>query len=176
MDPAWTTFICVCIPEFLSLYETERLVQALAELGIDTHNVVVNQVLFPTRGGCACACVRACVCVCVCVPLGVAHTPSPHARTRSLAGSSCRKCLARQRVQEKYLSQIADLYEDFNVIVTPLRETEVRGVPALTEFTTFLREPCVCAGTRRARQARLCSSASPTVLSLARAAQRGSRR
>eukprot|EP00565_Helicotheca_tamesis_P000031 CAMPEP_0185734518 /NCGR_PEP_ID=MMETSP1171-20130828/22746_1 /TAXON_ID=374046 /ORGANISM="Helicotheca tamensis, Strain CCMP826" /LENGTH=358 /DNA_ID=CAMNT_0028404529 /DNA_START=77 /DNA_END=1153 /DNA_ORIENTATION=+ len=125
-DPDLTTFICVCIPEFLSIYETERLVQELSKFGIDAHNIVVNQVLFPEKDA---------------EELGEWFEENK-AKLPKEAKEICGKMMARKRMQDKYIGQCFDLYgDDFHVVLMPLLDFEVRGTEKLLDFSENLVDP-----------------------------------
>lgn len=125
-DPAKTTFVCVCIPEFLSIFETERLVQELSKYGIDSHNIVINQVLFPEKDA---------------EELAEWYAGNNSGLPKE-AQEICSKMLARKRMQDKYIGQCFDLYgDDFHVILMPLLDYEVRGVEKLKTFSELLVDP-----------------------------------
>ncbi|CCW68340.1 unnamed protein product [Phytomonas sp. Hart1] len=49
-DATKTAFVCVCISEFLSVYETERLIQDLMKYNIQCDSIVVNQLVLKPSG------------------------------------------------------------------------------------------------------------------------------
>ena len=121
-----TTFVCICISEFLSLYETERLVQELMTYEIDTHNIVVNQLLFPKKSS-----------------WFLTYKPNPPSnRTLKHADSNCDHCTVRYKMQQKYLAEAHELYADmFHIVRLPLLTEEVRGPEKLKDFSKMLVTP-----------------------------------
>ena len=53
---------------------------------------------------------------------------------------SCKKCVARRRMQDKYLTQIEEIYDDFHLVVNPQLDDEVRGIASLKRFGKLLFE------------------------------------
>jgi arsenite-transporting ATPase len=83
------------------------MIQELASYNIDSHCIVVNQLLFPKKG------------------------------------SECEQCNARRKMQKKYLEQIEELYDEFNVVKMPLLVEEVRGKERLENFSKMLITPYI---------------------------------
>ena len=116
----------------MSLYETERLIQELAKYEIDSHNIVVNQLLFPKKG----------------LPLLASFffliTASSSCLLTLCTDSKCEQCSVRYAMQQKYLAEAHELYDEYcHIIRLPLLTQEVRGAERLKEFSNMLVVPYV---------------------------------
>jgi arsenite-transporting ATPase len=120
-DARRTSFVCVCIPEFLSLYETERLVQSLSKLGISVENIVVNQILFPDKDV---------------EDFEEWYATKDKEELGAIGCDIVNKMIARKKMQEKYIDQIFQLYEDdFHIVLMPILDQEIRGVEQISSFS-----------------------------------------
>jgi len=135
-DTARTTFVCVCIAEHLSVFETRRLIAELDKGGIACGYILCNQ-LVPralqavtlTSGGAEALEAR--------LLSGGTATD-----TAAAVRSACELCGARARIQSKYLGELEAAVEGRQTVVRlPLLPGEVRGLANLNEFGRFYLEP-----------------------------------
>ena len=132
-DSKRTTFVCVCIAEHLSVFETLRLVGELKEAKIASKHIICNQLVPRALSG---------------VLSGdadkVADVLQQHgvdASVGSAVKEACELMGARARIQKRYLAELIESLPDHSVLPMPLLPTEVRGVKHLRIFSELLVHP-----------------------------------
>eukprot|EP00733_Pompholyxophrys_punicea_P001251 Pompholyxophrys_punicea_v1_NODE_580_length_1654_cov_3.301438.p1 type:complete len:338 gc:universal NODE_580_length_1654_cov_3.301438:1061-48(-) len=114
-DPRRTEFICVCIAEHLSVYETKRLCHQLAKNQISSKYLLVNQLIPPSM-------------IQMDVPALVTALEQSKADDNLIAQArtACELCHARASMQQHYLEEISkDLGSTHTIIRLPLLPSEV---------------------------------------------------
>ena len=133
-DSERTEFVCVCIAEHLSVFETLRLVEELKEAKIATRRIICNQLVPRQLSG---------------VQLGDADKVASilqqygglDASVGEAVKEACELMGARARIQKSYLSDLIKSLPTHTVVPMPLLPTEVRGVKHLRVFSELLVKP-----------------------------------
>ncbi|KAF4734447.1 hypothetical protein FOZ62_022659 [Perkinsus olseni] len=131
-DRMRTTFVVVCIAEYLSIKESQRLLRELHKDQVAVSHVVVNQLVlgdFTT------------------LPIDDATIARKGEEALgqaqwSIVADALQFCRARNSIQQKYLSELCNFPEvadaNLSVIQLPLLPYEVTGVPNLLNFSQML--------------------------------------
>ncbi|CAD7943020.1 unnamed protein product [Amoebophrya sp. A25] len=110
-DEHRTQFVTVCIAEYLSVMETKRLMEELAEQGVRSGFVICNQLL-PVLG----------------------YDPSARGEeSRALSLIN-----ARNQIQKKYLAMLEQIPMVKHVVKVELQDREITGLQGLAVFASML--------------------------------------
>eukprot|EP00457_Paulinella_chromatophora_P004705 gb/GEZN01004718.1/.p1 GENE.gb/GEZN01004718.1/~~gb/GEZN01004718.1/.p1 ORF type:complete len:618 (+),score=97.03 gb/GEZN01004718.1/:279-1856(+) len=129
-DQEKTQFVCVCIAEHLSVYETRRLCAELLVAKINCRHILVNQLVpFAIAG----------------IEMGPVSTllstaAAPPALCSAIT-DAVELCGARAKIQSIYLSRLQASVKETggqSTTLLPLLPREVRGVEALKAFSEYL--------------------------------------
>ena len=126
-DTNHTTFIAVCIPEFLSMYETERLIQELNKGKIDCHNIVINQVLFVNKENDNCEC-----------DMCKARFNMQSKYIRQIQELYGEEDNEEDDINMNVINDGSKTNTKFYISILPLQEEEIRGIDLLNKFGKFL--------------------------------------
>jgi arsenite-transporting ATPase len=133
-DQNRTRFIVVCIAEYLSISETQRLLRELKKNKVMASHVIVNQLV-----------VKNALSSSELTELeALAEVGSLNLNQTLLAKTvhACRLTTARKDIQEKYLGQLKSFEETSEILdgicEVPLLAEEVTGVDALVRFADYL--------------------------------------
>ena len=126
-DTNHTTFIAVCIPEFLSMYETERLIQELNKGKIDCHNIVINQVLFVNKENDNCEC-----------DMCKARFNMQSKYIRQIQELYGEEDNEEDDINMNVINDGSKTNTKFFISILPLQEEEIRGIDLLNKFGKFL--------------------------------------
>jgi hypothetical protein len=130
-DQEKTQFVCICIAEHLSVFETHRLTAELAEAKINCQHILVNQLVPRAIAG-----VEESV---VDKVLQAGQAPKALGATMKQA---IQLCGARANIQGIYLQKLSDAVAGKQAVtLLPLLAREVRGTKALKEFAQYLTTP-----------------------------------
>jgi len=132
-DQIRTRFVVVCIAEFLSVSETQRLLYELDKNGVKASHVVVNQLVNNALESKELAELE-----------GLAEVGNLQLSQELLQKTvhACRLTTARKNLQQKYLKVLKDFPETQGILdgicEVPLLAEEVTGIDAIRRFSKLL--------------------------------------
>ena len=139
-DSQRTAFVVVCIAEYLSISESQRLLQELAKHKVNATHVVVNQLILDTVQDAEA------------LELQEALKSKPNLLAK--VESAVKLCQARSAIQMKYFSALTAFPEtrQLEIVKVPLLPREITGPEALLQMSAYLIPPTYRHGQARPDQ------------------------